>query len=159
VVLQRRCLVYLTIVHRKRGEVEETRRLIPRSLAVATGRQAFEYDGNAKANQAWVAWREDNLGQARLNGLAALALWRPSVTQPFKWLALWPLIGVAMAEDQLSEAVAYAQTLLEPHQQPMPEELTTAVEDAIQAWAEGEPELARTHLGRALELAQEMRYL
>jgi len=70
----------------------------------------------AKANLAWAAWREGKLLEAQTNGLAALDLWRPlQVIYMFQWAALWPLIGVALAHDQLREAVDHARPLLAPH--------------------------------------------
>ena len=78
---------------------------------------------------------------------------------PFKSLALWPLIQVGLAQNQVSEVIDYARALLEPDQQPLPDALTTVVEEAIAAWETGESELAHTHLDRALELAQELGYL
>src|SRR5436305_1206896 len=43
VSLQARCLTYLTILYRKRGQVEEARRSATRSLAVALAADMPEY--------------------------------------------------------------------------------------------------------------------
>jgi tetratricopeptide (TPR) repeat protein len=157
VVHQSRCLNYLTILYRKRGQVEKTRHYISRSLAAATAAQMLEYVAVAKANLAWVAWREGNLFETRENGRAALKLWEQiSFVYPIQWTALWPLIGVALAQDQISEAVDYARALLEPTQQCLPDALTAVVEEAIKTWEGGEAETARTYLSQAIELAQEL---
>jgi tetratricopeptide (TPR) repeat protein len=160
VVLQSRCLTYLTIVCRKRGQVEETRHSIARSLAAATVVQMPYYIGMAKANLTWVAWREGNLSEVEANGRAALELWQQTpVVYPFQWAALWPLIGVRLAQGQIPAAIDYACSLLAPTQQRLPDALSAVVEEAIRAWEEGEPETAHTYLNQATELAQEMGYL
>jgi tetratricopeptide (TPR) repeat protein len=154
------CLTYLTVIYRKRRQVEETRHYVSRSLPVATAAKMVEYIAAAKANLAWVAWREKDLSRAQENGRAALELWQqPLPVYPFQWTALWPLIGVALAQAQVSEAVDYARALLEPAQQRFPDALTAVVEEAIKAWEGGESETTRTHLNQATDLAQELGYL
>jgi tetratricopeptide (TPR) repeat protein len=153
------CLTFLPVVFRKSGQVEDARRLLSRSLAVARERESLEYEGMARANLAWVALREGNLAEAQLNGQAALELWRPPVKMPFMSLALWPLIRVRLACNQVSEAIEHARALLEPEQQPLPDALAAVVERAVTTWEKSESEIARTHLERAIELAQELGYL
>ena len=161
IVVQSRCLTYLTIIHRKRRQVEEVRHYVSRSLAVATAGQMLEYIGMARANLAWLAWREGDLSETEANGRTALESWQqvPIGQAPFQWTALWPLIGVALAQDQVSEAVDYARALLEPTQQLLSEALTAIVEEAIHTWEGGDLEETRTNLDQAVELAQEMGYL
>jgi tetratricopeptide (TPR) repeat protein len=158
--LQTQCLTYLTIVYRKCGQVEEARDYALRNLETATSVQNPTYIGTARANLAWVAWRKANMTEALENGKAALELWQQSPSSyPLQWLSLYPLISVALAHDRIPEAVEYARGLLEPTQQALPDALRTVLEEAIKTWEKGEPEAARTHLDRAIELAQEMGYL
>lgn len=50
------------------------------------------------------AWCEGKLVQAQEHGHAALQLWeKTSLVYPFHWLALWPLIAVALAQGRCSE--------------------------------------------------------
>ncbi|MFB0537017.1 MAG: BTAD domain-containing putative transcriptional regulator [Anaerolineae bacterium] len=153
-----RCLTHLTEIGREHGQTEGIRDYVSRSLEAALALQMPEYIGAARANLAWLAWHEGDLSQVQENGQSALASWQQTA-YPFQWLALWPLIGVALVQDQISEAVDYARALLEPVQQRLPDPLTTILEDAIRAGEQGQPEMARTHLNRAIELAQEMGYL
>jgi hypothetical protein len=119
-----------------------------------------DYVAAAKGNQAWVAWRRGDLSQAEQAGQEAVELWRQSpLVYPFQWQALWPLISVALARGQGEEVYAYVRALLEPTQQRLPGELTTTLEAAVQAKAEDRAKVARRHLDRAMELAQEMGYL
>jgi len=159
-LLQTQCLTYLTIVYRKSGQVEEARDYALRSLEAATSVQNPTYIGTARANLAWVAWRKANLTEALEKGKAARESWQQSPSScMFQWLSLYPLTSMALAHDRISEAVEYARGLLEPAQQALPDPLQTVLEEAIQTWERGEPEAARTHLERAIELAQEMGYL
>jgi DNA-binding SARP family transcriptional activator len=160
VVLQSRCLTYLTIVYRKRGQVEETSRYASRALRVATSLHWPEDVAMARANLAWVAWRQGNQSEAQATARAALDGWKAlQVDYPFHWTALWPLISIALAQDQLSEAINYVRMLLAPQQLVLPDALRTAIEAATQAWDSGRREVACAHLQQAAALAGEMGYL
>ncbi len=163
VMLQSRCLTYLTIVYRKRGQVEETSLYASRSLTVATSLHWLEYIPMARANLAWVAWRQGNLSEAQANARAALDGWKASQVVDYanllNWTALWPLISIALAQDQLSAAIDDARVLLAPQQQPLPDALRATVEAATQAWDSGRLEAAYAHLQQAAALAGEMGYL
>jgi tetratricopeptide (TPR) repeat protein len=163
VTLQLFCLTYLTyltVLYRKRGQVEETRQLGEQALAVATVLQQPNYIAMAKANLAWVAWREWRLSEAQLEGLKALELWRSAqVYYVFQWTALWPLLSGALTQDRLSEAVDHARALLSAGQHPLPQGLTEAIEEAIHAWDSDQSEAAGMHLHEAMTLAQQMGYL
>jgi DNA-binding SARP family transcriptional activator len=163
VVHQSRCLTYLTILYRKRGQLDQVRDYASRSLTAATAAEMTEYVGTAQANLAWLAWRDGDLSQTEEKGREALATWHqlPAgyASCALQWTALWPLIGAALARDQISEASRFARALREPTQQRLPDALTAAVEKAVAAWQADEPEPARAWLDRALVLAQEMGYL
>jgi hypothetical protein len=163
VVHRSRCLTYLTVLYRRLGKLEDARQHASRSMAAAMAGQMLEYTGTARANLAWVAWREGNLAQADDHGRAALESWKqlpPGHSScSFQWTALWPLAAVACASDRLAEACRFLSPLLEPNQQRLPEPLELAVREAITAWEDKVPEDARTRLQQACELAQEHNYL
>jgi predicted ATPase/class 3 adenylate cyclase len=153
-------LTYLTVTYRKRGQILETRRHAVQSLDAATDGQRSAYIAMAQANLAWVAWQDRNLTEARELGQSALALWQAwDVAYPFQWAALYPLIGVALAEDRLREAVSHARALLDPTQQHLPETMVAVLGEAIEAWERDEAQATRACLGRVLTLAQELDYL
>jgi hypothetical protein len=53
------------------------------------------------------------------DGQAALSCWdQVRIAYPFHWLALWPLLAVAVGQDTLDDALGYARCLLDPSQQP-----------------------------------------
>jgi DNA-binding SARP family transcriptional activator/tetratricopeptide (TPR) repeat protein len=161
--LQSRCLAYLTIVHRQWEQVEATQQSAARSLQVATAAHMPEYMAMATANLAWAAWRAGDLAPAKALGHAALELWSQLplglTSAPFLWLALWPLIAVALHDDKLSAAMDYARTLLDPALYRLPEALTASLEHAIGAWDGGAPQSARALLQQSVTLAQQLRYL
>jgi tetratricopeptide (TPR) repeat protein len=160
VTLQARCLGNVIYVYRNRAQVEETRRAGLRALAIATEIGMPYYIGMAKANLAWVAWREGNLAEARELGHAALALWsQSSIFMPVRWTALWPLICTELAQERLSEAMAYARMLQGPAQHLPPEELSAIVEAALAKWGAGQQDTARMELEQATVMAQQMGYL
>ncbi len=154
-----RFLTYPIILYRKRGRVEEVRRLSRKNLAVANETGATIYAGTAHANLAWAAWRDGSLGEALAQGHAALDAWQGDFKYPFQWTALWPLLAVALMEEEFAWAIEHARALLAPDQQRLPEALVAVLEEAIQAADGGQPEVARASLERALELARDMRYL
>jgi serine/threonine protein kinase/tetratricopeptide (TPR) repeat protein len=160
VTLQARCLGNVIHVYRNRAQVEETRRAGLRALAFATEVGMPYYIGMAKANLAWIAWREGNLAEVRELGYAALALWsQSSIFIPVRWTALWPLIATELAETRIPEAIAYARQLLVPGQHLPPEALYAAVEAALAKWDTGQQDAASKELDQATVMAQQMGYM
>jgi DNA-binding SARP family transcriptional activator len=158
--MQTLSLTYLTVLRRFRGREDEVLDYALRAREAAEAAHMPDYVAAARGNQAWVAWRRQNLRAAEQKGQEALLLWRQSpLVYPFQWQALWPLVGVALARGREDEAWTYAQALLEPKQQRLPDGLNAALEAALQARAEEQASAARRHLDRALELAREMGYL
>jgi hypothetical protein len=77
----------------------------------------------------------------------------------FQWIVLWPLIGAALAQDDLEDATGCARALLEPSQQRMADDVEAAIQAAVQAWDQEDINSARNWLQNALERAQEAGYL
>ena len=157
--LQLECLSMLAVVHRMRGEVDETRRLISRSLPLATELGSVEYEGMAKANLAWMAWRNGDLDEAQRYARAALDLWQTPVDMGWHGLALWPLIAIALTRDELSTAIDYVRRLFGRTQRPVPGALAEVLQQTIVAWDARKPDAARVQLEQALELAHTQGYL
>ena len=131
-----------------------------RALAFVAETPMPNYIGMAKANLAWVAWREGNLADAREFGRVALALWsQSSIFIPVRWTALWPLIGTELAQERIPEAMAYARMLLAPAQHLPPEKLSSVVEAALEKWDAGQQDTARRDLDQATVMAQQMGYV
>ena len=154
-VLQARCLTYLAVAHRGGGRLDQARSYAGRALELASKIGMVEYVAMAKANLAWVAWREGNHAETEKLGCEALELWH-GMEDPYSldWMALWPLIAVASSRN-IVRAIDYARALLVEHQRPLPEKLAAATEKAIESWEKGEGESARDDLARAIQIATE----
>ncbi len=159
VTMQSRCLTYLTVLQRRQGRVEETRRQASRGLEVSTAANMADYVGAAHANLGWVAWREGRSAEAEQAARAALRCWQPlSLVYPFQWLAHWPLLAVALERRQGAEALGHARALLDPTQQRMPEALAEALESAPD-WERSPPERLQLQLAPVLDAARGPGYL
>jgi hypothetical protein len=68
----------------------------------------LEYIGTARANLAWLAWREGDVSRAEEEGRAALTTWQqlPAgfASCSLQWTALWALMAVALAQGHTAEA-------------------------------------------------------
>ncbi len=154
VLVETQCLVYLAIIARLRGQPEEARSYTMLTLESARASQRLDYVGIAHANLAWLAWRSGDLSTAKQEAVAALADWQEAATgNPFCWLALWPLIGVALKENRLEQALNYAALLLEDTQQPPPQTIRERLAGAFAAWQAGNGLQARAHLDAAASVA------
>jgi predicted ATPase/DNA-binding SARP family transcriptional activator len=152
-------LTYLTVVQRKRGQVDMARQYAARSLAAATSSQLPLYTGVAHANLAWIAWREQHVAETEEHARIAHELLLKEAGYPFQWLALFPLLGVMLNRNDFAAATESARALLDPYQQRLPDELSQTLEEAIRAWDSCEPIMARSHLLKTAELARPGGYL
>jgi len=161
--LQTRALTYLTIAARRRDQVAATQALVTQALTAAGNAHMPEYSALARANQAWLAWRQRDAAAVRAHGAAALALWQQlpvnHASAPFQWTALWPLLAQALHEEELVTAVGYGRGLLDPHQQQLPDSLLPLLAQALQAWDDGASAVALSLLQQAVALAQQLHYL
>ncbi len=150
----------LAVAHRGAGHLDQARSYAARTLELASKIGMVEYVAMAKANLAWVAWREDNHAEAEKLGCEALELWH-GMENPysFDWMALWPLLAVALGRNDVASAIEHARGMLVEAQHPPPEKLAAATQKAIESWEKGEGESARDALARAIEAAHEVGYL
>lgn len=159
ITLRSRCLTYLTLLQRRRGRVEETRRLASRCLEVATAANMADYVGAAHANLGWVAWREGDSARAEEWGEHALRCWRPlSLVYPFQWMAHWHLVALKLEQGRSAEALGHVRALLEPTQQRMPEPLDDLLQHAPD-WERTPPGQEPGRLAPVLEAARRLGYL
>ena len=163
ITLQARCLAYLTVAYRQCGRLAETAQYATNALAVATAAHMPEYIGMAWANQSWLAWRSGDLQVAEEYGQTALTTWQQlpadHASLPFQWIALWPLIAVALHGEQIAAAIGHARALLDPARQRVPDALEALLVQAIHRWEQGDAQAAGRLLEDALTLAHDMNYL
>ena len=90
IVVQTRCLTYLTVTHRRRGQVEDACRYAEQSLAAATAAGMIEYIGMARGT-AWVHLRTGDVAAAVEYASASVEDLRGTPQgQMLQWVALWP---------------------------------------------------------------------
>jgi eukaryotic-like serine/threonine-protein kinase len=158
-----RCVTYLAIVYRQLGQVEQTRQFIVHSLEAARVAHMPEYTALAEANAAWVAWRSNDGSGVHEHGQAALTLWKElppgHASAPFQWTARCPLMAAGLRDDEIDQAIDHAKALLDPNMQRLPDALTTALEQAVQAWELGQRQEARALLDQSLSLSRQFRLL
>jgi DNA-binding SARP family transcriptional activator len=158
--LEARCLTYLTVISRRRQHAETVHTYAERSLRVAEVAQMPDYIGAAKGNQAWLAWRVGALSQARTLGQQALDEWGgAAIVFAGQWVALWPLLAVALAEHRILDSIAHARALLDPKQNRLPEVLQTALTEAIRCAEAGDSQAAQAVLLAAQAPARDLGYV
>ncbi len=155
-----RCLTFLMAVARKRGDVDAVREAVGPVIERAREASLPEYEAMAIANRAWVAWRTGDEETAATDALVALDMWQALPVRYFyDWMALWPLVAMALAAGRVEEAVGHARGMLPPPQQLLQEPARTLTENAVQAWDAGQPAEAEDLLRRALSAAADLGYL
>jgi hypothetical protein len=159
-VLQSRCLTYRAVAFRRLGEVARCSIEAKRTLELATRLEMAEYIAMAKASLAWVAWRQQDHPAAEKLASEALELWH-GMDDPygFDWMALCPLIAIALHQQNSGTAIGFARGLLAENQHPLPEKLSVAIRKACDEWQSGAREIATADLVSAMKVAQELRYL
>jgi tetratricopeptide (TPR) repeat protein len=164
ITLQARCLAYLAVTHRRQGDAVAVGEVARRGLVVAEAAGMFDYIGAGRANLAWLAWQQGSAStplsaghaEAERLGEAALEAWRRHpAPYPLCWQALWPLIGVTLAQARPAAAIAFTRQLLDPAQQALPPAVEQPLAAALAAWNAGQPDAAHDLLSQALDLAQQ----
>lgn len=155
--LQTRCLTFLPLVYRRRAQVGRVRDLLVQAQTIG----ATENNSIFSGHRAWIAWREGKLAEAETFAWQAMEQGRHQETEmnPFLWVGLWPLIGVALKQEKLETALGHVRNLLDPSQQLPPDALKTLLEQALRAWDAGEQEETRTLLQQSIPLAEQGGYL
>ena len=103
---QPRCLTYRTVAYRRLGAIADCKSQAEKPFNLSTRLRMVEYIAMAKASLAWTAWREKDDAQAEKLATEALELWH-GMDDPysFDWMALWPLIAIAFARQDIARAI------------------------------------------------------
>jgi hypothetical protein len=158
--MKSRVTTYLMAAMRKRGDVRGVREAIPAVIERAREASLPEYVAMAIANRAWVAWRSGEQEAAAADAHAALEQWeRLPVRYPVDWMALWPLVAMALGSQRIEQAAAYARQMLSPPQQPLHEPVRSLVGNAVRAWDNGQAAETEELLCRAVGAAGDLGYL
>ena len=162
VLEQARTLAYVTVVARKRGQVEEVIELARRCEDLSRAADATDYVATSLANLAWASSRTGNCEDAVRLGLEALDLFAGRVEGgediPTVWLAIWPLVAALLALGRVQEALRQAHRLLAPGVMRMPPELESSVEKATD-WAGRDLRDAKVRLQECIRIAERTGWL
>jgi hypothetical protein len=113
----------------------------------------------AHAEYAWIAWCEGDSAETMRQAQAAIEDWGGLGTYPFRWLVLFPLLAVALQQEDTAKAISWGQYLILAPQQRLPDELTQRLEEAVTAWEHNQSDMTKDLLWQSLRLAQKIRYL
>jgi class 3 adenylate cyclase/tetratricopeptide (TPR) repeat protein len=155
-----RALTYLMVAGRKRADVDGVRNAIGPVMDRAREASLPEYEAMAIANRAWVAWRTGDQEKAAADAQAALEKWEKlPVRYFFDWMALWPLLAIALSSGRAEQAARYAREMLQPPQQLLREPARSMLDDAVHRWDAGKTAEAEQLLGQAVRAAGDLGYL
>jgi class 3 adenylate cyclase/tetratricopeptide (TPR) repeat protein len=159
-VLESRCLTYIALANRRLGNVDHARAFAERTLAFATKLEMPEYIAMSKANLAWVGWKENRFDDCQVLSEEALKLWH-DMKDPYSmdWIALWPLIAVALANGRVEQALDFARGLFAESQHPLEDEVMLETKRAIDLWDSGEHAAACLQFEKAQHVAEHHRYI
>lgn len=158
--LHARVLAYLALAARMLRQLDETRAATEQLLEVAAVAGTRDYLGAAYAHQAWLSLQALDLKAAAAHAELALQTWRSLTTYvyPFQWIAVLPLMEVALSSDDLARAVSFVDLLLEPSQHFLAGTATDAFALARKCWQTGDGVAARRALQIALDCLRETDY-
>ncbi|MBW6466587.1 MAG: AAA family ATPase [Brevefilum sp.] len=167
VTMQVRVMAYRVVVHRLQGDINRVEEIAKRCLALAQSAGMYDYIGVSQAGLAWVTLRRANPSIPSDHDLSevvhlahqALESWKKHGSPySFHWMALWPLIHVALARDQLAEAIGYVREMFGPDQQALDPEIEPLLTGAVAAWDAGSRTEAQDLLQQALATARRLNF-
>jgi predicted ATPase len=153
-------LTYLSILYRRRGQIEPARAYIRQAEAAVRTNQIGVHLAVAEGNLAWLSLRQQLLAPAYHHGLEAIRLWTEgNFAYPFQWTGYLPLLAVALQQGQLEEAIGYARPLLTPSQARLPDALDQPLAQAVESYEQGQGEQSQSWLQEAVAAAERLGYL
>jgi tetratricopeptide (TPR) repeat protein len=155
-------LSYLALTAMRRHDTQAVRALLPRAFEAA-GDYRAKFHGRIAANMsvaAWLAWQDGRSDEVlRLAGeIESLDLTNAGPGAMHQWVYLFPVLAVRLAAGATPEAVATARRIIDPSQQLLPDDLTTALAAACESWDQGNAAQPAQHLTEALAMAREHGY-
>jgi class 3 adenylate cyclase/tetratricopeptide (TPR) repeat protein len=155
-------LMTLTSIALRQHDTGAVRALLPRAYE-ATRKVGAQFDGRIAANMsvaAWLAWQDGRPDEVlRLAAeIESLDLTNVGSAAMHGWTYLFPVLAVRLAAGATAEAAAAARWIIDPSQQLLPDDLTSALTAGCASWDEGDPVRAARHLTEALDLARARAY-
>ena len=158
VLTQTLCATFLALTFRRCSRVEAAEQWAQLTLQITGSAGIDLYFAAAKANLGWVAWRKGEVERAVSLAQEALAIWEQvSPNYPVRWQAHWILLGNALRENQLADAVDYGREIL--GQQALSKRIEPLLIAAIHAWEQADRARAHTLFSDVSTLAMPLGYL
>jgi tetratricopeptide (TPR) repeat protein len=162
-VLRDLALLTLALTALRRHDPDAVRALLPRAYAAArrpdgpigAGRLA-----GSLAIAAWLAWQDDRPDEV-IRLAAEVKKYERNMLGTggmHHWVYLFPLLAVRLRAGQTEQAVSAARQIIDPSQQALPDDLTTALAAAGASWDRGDQAQAAQRLTEALALARTYTY-
>jgi tetratricopeptide (TPR) repeat protein len=157
-VEEARILAFLSTLYRQLGDVIRTAEYtqLAETKGAAVGSRHFV--AHSLANSAWLAYCRGETTLAFENAKKASQEFIDTKV-PFAWLALIVLMAIFTDARDYDRAKDAAAAMLDPMQQRLPDDLTAALEGAVESWEQKDIEKTSEFLKQAVELAQRSGYL
>ncbi len=155
-------LLGLALTALRRHDTEAVRALAPQVMAAAGDMANAAYLAGAKACLVWLAWQDRRPHDViTLSGeIAELMAGTARLGFHHGLVHLWPLIAVHLEAGHVAGAVAVSRQIPQyaQYSQWLPSDLELTLEEACQAWDQGQPGLAGERLAAAVALARDLNY-
>lgn len=107
--------------------------------------------------EAWQHLKKGNIDQAEILAEQTLKYFT-EVKFPFLFVALMPLISIAVSKDNIDKAAAHAFLLLHPMAQKLPPSITTRLQEGLAFWGERKTKEAKENFSLAVSIAEKEGY-
>jgi len=158
-----RAVTYLSVIYRKMNDIERVRKYADDTLQIGREAKMPQYTGIAHAQFAWLAWRAGDLAETKCQVRTAIAAWgglgQAQSVVPFRWIALFPMIGVALKEQATDQAAQWVKHMIETPQQRLPDALYKLLAGAVSALENDQSDAANSLLKQSIQLAQDLHYV
>ncbi|HEY0934583.1 MAG TPA: AAA family ATPase [Trebonia sp.] len=155
-------LLTLSLAALRRHDVEAVRTQLPQTYAAAD--QAGGYIGSritvGFGCEAWLAWQDGRPDEVIRLTTEIRESTRPALGSAamHRWVYLFPLLAAHLEGGQLGQAVATVRQVIDPSQQWLPDDLTTAIVRACESWDQDHQEETAERLTKVLALARARAY-
>lgn len=141
------------IASRMAGDVEAVAAGAPSTIDAARGAGMRSYVAIGLANRAWAALRRGEREEARTCAAEAAEIWTTELWR-IGWLAHWPLLAIALAENDSASAQEHAAAMLAPKQYDMGAEVMAALREGLALALAGEEDQALLAFQRGCQPAR-----
>lgn len=163
IIIKTRNLTYLTVAHRRLGNLPEVELYARQSMTASQQAGMFEYLGSASANLTWLAWKNKELDKVEIMGRQAFDFWeRLTETHSslvFVWMAAFPLIAMYCQQGNLSKCIEYFEMMLKPGRKRFEPELEQSIKEVVAKFNTSASSLLHQDVKNVLDMSERFNYL